>query len=535
MDDTPGLGLVPKTDLTDVLCFVAEMGYGSDVARGACAINRAVWNDGKLWHFIVNEQFGHDCEPPQYKKTRLFLAAQNGDGDLVDKWLITFKANPSLGDVVMGKDGTEEYNIPLVMAIRGWHTGIAKKLLLNGADPNSRDKHWGSAERAALMGNCEIFLLLVEEYKVKLPGAPMVSSSSAAASTDAVAEAPVFCYCLSLAIRWGNFKLVSIITKKYKVPINYTVPDEEELFSYVAPAIRSDCLRMLKMVLDLGAVVSYYHDDDIFLECAPLFDAIESKRLDMVRLLFEHGADANMPGYPWSQMTPLISAAEHDSVGIARLLLKQGANPNAALDYDDLDDNWTINKEGKTALHSFAAHLSHLGVRLMLKACANCDAVTHSGMTALLSCAQAVGARDGGAEQADKGHKITQCVACVELLVAAGAFINMRRDMGGVNYESSENSFSAVMYAVKADAPALITSLTALGSDVCLLAASGKSTLMLACELGLPDCVRAVLRPARAQCPARLCESRVSPQQLAPRGKCARWLHCHLFLPRLRL
>lgn len=55
------------------------------------------------------------------------------------------------------------------------------------------------------------------------------------------------------------------------------------------------------------------------------------------------------------------------------------------------------------------------------------------------------------------------------------------------------------MYAVKADAPALITSLAAQGANVCLLAASGKSTLMLACELGLPDCVRTVLSVASSQ------------------------------------
>lgn len=412
------------------------MGYGSDIARCACAINRAVWNDGKLWHFIVNEQFGHDCEPPQFRKTRLFLAAQNGDSDLVDKWLITFKADPSLGDVVMGEDGTEQYNIPLVIAIRGGHTGIAKKLLLNGSDPNGRDKrYWGGSAlgQAALMGDCEIFPLLLEKYKVKLPGAPMVSSSSAATRTDAVAEAPVFCDCLDSTMRNCHFKLVIIILKKYKVPINYTVADEEGLFSYVESVIHSGQLRMLKMILDQGALVNFYYVPDSLCECAPLYSAIESKRLDMVRLLLEHCADANMPGFHLSS-TPLISAAEHDSVGIARLLLKQGANPNAALDYDDLDENWIINEKGKTALHSFAEHLNPLGVRLMLKVCADCDAVTHSGMTALLSCAKAVGARDGGAEQADKVHKFAQCVACVELLVAAGALVNMRRDMGGVNW-----------------------------------------------------------------------------------------------------
>lgn len=492
VESPPAAPVRSRVDLTDVLFFISATGHGSIVARGACAVNKRVWNDPVIWRSIVDEQFGHDCEPsarPENKKTRLYLAAEQGSAAFVKKWL-TFGASPSLGDVVVGKYSTNEYNIPLVAAIRGNHSAIAQMLLAAGADPNKIDTRcWSSPiAMAAKVGNREMFRLLVDNYLVELPGSKKGHPQSSA--DDAVDRESVYCDPLEAAIRHGHCKLVGLIIETYKVPINYYNDDYDLVFSYVTAAVASGRLFMLNKVLDYGALINYenYDENEI-----PLICAVEAKNAKFVQALLKRGADANL-ATSFQQKTPLIAAAQANDVIIARMLCKHGASLNAAIHYDEFNDPEDALEQGMTPLHYFSESLNPAGVRLMLMGGAESNALTFSGMSPLLLCARAV----KGGEQ----DRVEQAVACIVLLAAAGASVNLRRDMDNMDWddgeeeEGSESLYSACMYAVSADSPALIASLSSLGAHVHLHAASGRSTLMLSAENGFADSMRAVLSAA---------------------------------------
>ena len=503
-----------RVDLTDVLFLVSANGFGSIVARGACAVNKQVWNDAVLWRTFIDELFGRDCETgegtseSEHKKTRLYLAIENGGSDdLVKKW-IDFGANLDRGDLVVGKYSTNEYNIPLVAAIRDNKNTLAKLLLGEGANPNKMDaRSWSSPlKMAAIKGNRELFRLLVEKFGAGLMGSSTATEKNKAPddTSPLLDEESVYCNHLDLAIRHRHFKLVDMITKRFLVSINYFNEDYEVHNSYVESAIASNSLKMLKKVLKLGSVVNYenYENSEV-----PLVSAVEANNSHMVELLLDHGADANL-ALSYGQKTPLICAADNNNVSIAKMLIKAGAAPNAAITYEgDFNDFVDQLEEGMSPLHYFAQNVSPVGVSLMLMSGAECDALTFSGMSALLLLLRAVSKVN---EEDDKQELVEKTLACLVLLSAGGANFNLRRDMADIDWdwdgddegeeEFSEALYSPAMYAVKADAPALIKSLAGtFGASVCLVAASSRSTLMLAAELGFADSMRTVLSAASVQ------------------------------------
>jgi ankyrin repeat protein len=90
--------------------------------------------------------------------------------------------------------------------------------------------------------------------------------------------------------------------------------------------------------------------------------------VDIVRLLISHGADPNEECGGW---TPLHAASEHGIPEIARALLEHGANPNTA-------DPW-----GRTALHMASIEGDITAVKLLLEHGVNVDVRDKEGCTPL--------------------------------------------------------------------------------------------------------------------------------------------------------
>lgn len=82
----------------------------------------------------------------------------------------------------------------------------------------------------------------------------------------------------------------------------------------------------MTFLLDRGSPVDVRSDEG----ATPLMNAVQSARIEMVRLLLDRGADANardLRGY-----TALHRAAEMGHIDITQLLLDRGATPNLETD-----------------------------------------------------------------------------------------------------------------------------------------------------------------------------------------------------------
>ena len=119
-------------------------------------------------------------------------------------------------------------------------------------------------------------------------------------------------------------------------------------------------------------------DDDV-VKWTPLSVALKEGRLEISRILLEHGADSNYQDN--FGRSPLHIASRHPSDDLVRLLLDHGVNPNAS------------DHRGRTALHEASSKGQITVIKLLLARGAKVDARSMPGWTPLDEAA-----RDGHLE-----------------------------------------------------------------------------------------------------------------------------------------
>jgi ankyrin repeat protein len=296
--------------------------------------------------------------------TDLHDAAYYGDLERTKKLLKKGK-NPNVKD----KYG----RTPLHIAASEGHVDIVKLLLEHGADPNIQNKngrtplHW-----AASKGRDDVVKLLLEH------GADPNAQ-------DKDGETP-----LHKAAYWGHLYVVRLLLehgadpnaqdKDGKTPLHDAASGGGVRDGIVDPKL--EILSVLESGVDPNTI-------DFFGEM-PLYVAASKERVDVVRLLLEHGADPNARDN--ANRTPLHWATGH--VDIVKLLLEHGADPNIQ------------NKDGETPLHD-AAYWGHLDdVKLLLEHGADPNIQNKDGHTPL-HWAASKGRDDHGADpniQNKDGH-----------------------------------------------------------------------------------------------------------------------------------
>lgn len=114
---------------------------------------------------------------------------------------------------------------------------------------------------------------------------------------------------------------------------------------------------------------------------SPLFYAVAFKRVDMMKLLLEHGADVNLCLWHHQTETALIAAVSIDRVDMLEELIRAGADVNHKF------------SDGATALHRAAALGRLEVVRVLLANGANVNVVDNGGFSPLVK-AKECGAKD---------------------------------------------------------------------------------------------------------------------------------------------
>jgi ankyrin repeat protein len=88
-------------------------------------------------------------------------------------------------------------------------------------------------------------------------------------------------------------------------------------------AARRGDLKEVKLIIEKGRNVNYIEN---LYRWTPLLWAIEQDRIDICRVLLDHGADVNQRAI--DGLTPLLFAVSGSRIDIIKLLLIRGANVN---------------------------------------------------------------------------------------------------------------------------------------------------------------------------------------------------------------
>lgn len=165
----------------------------------------------------------------------------------------------------------------------------------------------------------------------------------------------------------------------------------------------------------------------------PMLAAVESRRLDVIRLLAESGADPDAPRLGMDEFTPLHLAAQRDNPDAVLLLLELGADATRrtwltpidwavsrpvveALVASGGDSNARCPKTGQTPLHRRACTSMFEPMAALLDAGAVHSAQDLLGRTPL--------------HHVTLGHRRGDVVMAVALLLGAGADPEARDDAG---------------------------------------------------------------------------------------------------------
>ena len=97
--------------------------------------------------------------------------------------------------------------------------------------------------------------------------------------------------------------------------------DDELWFKPIQNAISCGASSaIVKLLLEAGASIKSSNSD-------PLIDAVAARNAEVVRLLLEHGADAQMPDGEEESETPLHLAVYGNDLACVEILLQHGADP----------------------------------------------------------------------------------------------------------------------------------------------------------------------------------------------------------------
>lgn len=257
-----------------------------------------------------------------------------------------------------GDDDFEQSKDPLVNAAKAGDVATLKKLLKDGASPDTLgaygipvlevaiENHRADAARvlieagAALKGAKgadnsmisaaiqaelpEIALLLIKKgASLEGPkGFPTLAPLAQAASNkylDVVKallakKAPVDAEILESATQGGDLVIVKLLATQLK--------DKQQLAEALEAAIEQKSLPLVKELLAAGAPPDAPTTAD---SQSPLGRAIFHGDLPLAMVLLEHGADPNRQSFG----TPLLNAVSKGDEPLLKLMLKKGASPNA--------------------------------------------------------------------------------------------------------------------------------------------------------------------------------------------------------------
>ena len=455
LEDTGSLGGHRKSStkgLLDILGLVAMQGQADIVARVGLGLTRGTWSDAYLWRACIDVIFGetklsYDKFCYRLKvfestaRTRLMLYLERGRADLVERAL-SYGADPNLNTTFHMEDKMVTLRTPLMCTIEKKNLSLARLVLKHGANPNqvfqsddgtvsddgtayehiiqSSTSFSTPLELASIKGDLPMVRLLVDEYGVKIPGAFPPDQ------VVPIAKIP-HCVPLQIAIRNNRLPLVRYFVETKGVRLNYPGLDEDlwneeeqkwdaedaeidsNVISYFEDVFDSNsgvCLEIVSCILDAGAIFNYTIDS----LASPLYMAASGKRMDIVAALLARGADPNLAG-DFDHCTPILAAAEHNLPRMASALVAAGANVTASIRHDDgFDDFHGMQRDGMTALHFFARHGNSEGLRLMLSAGAEMDALTFLGLTPLLTVVKAVA--ETAADDDDDARIGAACACC---------------------------------------------------------------------------------------------------------------------------
>ena len=173
----------------------------------------------------------------------------------------------------------------------------------------------------AIEGHPSMVEPLLENYWKAFPrGRPGYGRGAISRALDKYSESPQI---LDNLLRWN---LVAPTTDAHRDPLEY-----ERVFMAVKTC---NCDVVKKFLGCWAGIDSEITGSGITMNDTeahrPLLQAIRCQKFDIVRLLLEHGADANKPAQFGLRRTALQEAAEVGDLAIVRLLLEHGVDVNAA-------------------------------------------------------------------------------------------------------------------------------------------------------------------------------------------------------------
>jgi ankyrin repeat protein len=396
----------------------------------------------------------------------LLDAAKRDDSAAALAALAAPGADPNAREV----DGTT----PLLWAVHHGDAALVRALIAAGADPSASNNYGAlPMQEAAALGDAEIVGALLEGgADAESPNAEGQTALMAVARAGRVDTARLLLAAgadpnaveswggqtaLMWAIAQRQLEMVDLlIDAGADVDARATARDWErhvtseprikELhaagFTPLLFAAREGCVECARRLVAAGAAVDLADPDGV----TPLMLALMNRRFDTAVYLVEAGAEVNR--WDWWGRTPLYHAVdmnrlptsgrrefptldEATGLDVARMLIERGADPDVRLKLipperamvaDRVADDHVVNV-GATALIRAAYGADVDMVRLLLDHGA--DATIRSGYrVGAVFAAAAVGGARGRAKTED------DIVACLELLVPAGAEINWADDTG---------------------------------------------------------------------------------------------------------
>jgi ankyrin len=422
--------------------------------------------------------------------TALYLAAQNGDADMV-KALLDAGANANQVDRATGES-------VLMTAIRSGSTPAVQSLLASGANANAVEPQLRVTPLmlAAETGSAEMVRALLGR------GADIAARTRTGATPDRKMPCIDKAGCGSHGvgiIRGG------LPDQGYLPPI----PGDMTPLMYAA---REGHIDAAKALIDAGADVNAVDKNVI----TPLFMAISNNRIDMARMLIDRGANIN--AVDWYGRTPLFAAIEMRNVDLhyvtfqhlvteedrkvifdfISFLLDHGVDPNIRVKEVPPLRRWMYLLGGSLAWVDFTGQtpfiLASLSgdvstMRLLLKHGADPKIMTFSGTNALMAAAGVnwvynqtytegekalleavkmcselgmdVNATNSMGLTAAMGAANRGSDSIIEFLVSKGARLDMKDKVGRTAYNWAEGIFLATHAAVpKPGTMALIQKLT---------------------------------------------------------------------------
>lgn len=266
-----------------------------------------------------------EAEIEEHKRALLIIAAEIGDAALVETLL---NAHGSI-EVVDDKRRT-----PLILAAERGHIDVVRFLVGRGADVN-RPSFDGTSLTVAVKNNhVEVARILIdhgadvnEERWVKI--SPLMTAAGYG-FTDMVhllvdhgADVNAGSWSTNTPLCWallsGHADIVSYLIE-HGADVNKTFKPSIKVIDYAAEKGYSDFVEYL---VKRGAKVNVA---DKYGKTALHFAASTKSNIDTVRLLLEHEASVDAAdSFGW---TSLMSAAKNDNAEIVRLLLDYGADAN---------------------------------------------------------------------------------------------------------------------------------------------------------------------------------------------------------------